>query len=323
MERELAEDIRDMRARNAEATANARNAANYAAASEQAKADAAQLKHMRETAGERAAAQRALDDALARERFAQDRALQAMIQQGMLNEHRKMKLEELERLKNHPLPVAAPGTYTECDELASAPYDGTRPLGLIGVTQAQMNTGAAIASCREELAKHPDSARASFELARALMAAERCEDGELAAKEAILKGSAAAAVLIALMPASKCKAYAKPGEMEKFLQLASEMGSGDGAWILGKHYSDERRKLPNESPSDIAIWNKEKAAYERAFALLDPRAKQGDLDALNVEADLAHFTGSMILGYDSIRAQYRCVVTGYAPCQWLDVTGKP
>lgn len=93
------------------------------AASDLAKAqsDAAEMARLKATAPEREAA--------AREREAQERAqsqalsdqIDAINARAFLTMEGKVKLEELQKLRDNPPPVAAPGSYTECDRMAAAP----------------------------------------------------------------------------------------------------------------------------------------------------------------------------------------------------------
>jgi len=81
-----------------------------------------------------------------------------------------------------PYPNADASIERQCDLLASSPYDADRPEGVPGVAPGNIDTKLAIPACRAALAEHPDSARAAYQLARALH-----KKGSLAAYEEAAK----------------------------------------------------------------------------------------------------------------------------------------
>ncbi len=69
--------------------------------------------------------------------------------------------------------LAAPPdlSIAQCDRLAAAPSDATRPAGTTGIRRSEIDTAEAIPACRAALNARPNDPRLSFQLARAMQRA--------------------------------------------------------------------------------------------------------------------------------------------------------
>ena len=143
-----------------------------------------------------------------------------------------IRLAAIQELTSHPAPRAAPGAFSECDRLASARYDTTRPLGLEGLLNDDINGALAVPACTAELQLHPDSVRTKFELGRALLAGSRCAEGYKALWEANHEGHNAAAYAMSYAASHACN-LKTPYETD--MNSPADAGNGDAImYVVGR-----------------------------------------------------------------------------------------
>ena len=128
---------------------------------------------------------------------------------------------------------SAPAFADPCDDLASSPYDTTRPAGIKGVEPDKIDVAKALPACTAayELAK--DDPRIGFQLGRVLLASGDAAKSKALFETAMKAGHAAAAVNYGAAvedtdPKAAFDAYT----------MAAEAGNALGQYNLGVAYKD-------------------------------------------------------------------------------------
>lgn len=234
-----------------------------------------------------------------------------------------IRLAAIQELVGHPVPRPAPGSFTECDRLASARYDTTRPLGLEGVLDGNINGGLAVPACIAELQLNPGSVRAKFELGRSLLATSRCAEGYKDLWEAKQQGSSAAAYAMSFAASDACH-LTTPYDID--LKAAAEGGNGDAFRYLAiDKYNTINRNVSNWSADRFV--EEQKSLYAlvgggiRAFR---PRAEAGDDYAIYSMALLStlYVTKGHPLSDDERKQWvFRCIARQNPDCEPFESIG--
>lgn len=127
-----------------------------------------------------------------------------------------------------------------CDELASSPYDITKPAHIAGVKVKDINLPLAIGVCTEELAKQPNHARLQYNLARAYYQAKQYDKAVELLTQSANQGHAGGQLGLGVVyekghgvPQDYVKAF------EWFTKSANQ-GHAGGQLVLGLMYHDGR-----------------------------------------------------------------------------------
>jgi len=120
-----------------------------------------------------------------------------------------------------------------CDTLAASNYDTTRPPGLVGVEQEDIDIAKALPACRDVQAKAPGDARMAFQLGRVLMQDGKEAEALVLFEQAAKAGHAAAMVNLGVALHEK-----KPDEAFAWYGKAAQLGDVLGEYNLGVAYQD-------------------------------------------------------------------------------------
>ncbi len=120
-----------------------------------------------------------------------------------------------------------------CDTLASSSYDNTRPPGLAGVEQEDIDIAKALPACRDAQAKAPGDIRMAFQLGRVLMQDGKEPEALVLFEQAAKAGHAAAMVNLGVALHEK-----KPADAFAWYSKAAQLGDVLGEYNLGVAYQD-------------------------------------------------------------------------------------
>jgi hypothetical protein len=310
-EKRQEEDVRDMRYRRQEADRvekmhqDARTQLQDQQAVERAKAagDAAY-----KVWGEQQDATFARHDAERRaaNRVTAEQSAAAKLRQVAANDpYRQAAIAEL---ATRPPPMPAPGSFTECDRLASAPSDDTRPLGVEGVETNAINVALALPACRSEASRSQAPARVKYQLGRSLIAAGSCKDGYQLLYDARMQGNTAAHLAMAYGASDSCYS---PHPYRLQIEDAFAEGNGAAGLVL-----IEEELGPVETISPSANTDKFAPHAAKAIALLKPRAEAGDAHAIQMIAALSAIPfAAHPLGEDERKKWvFRCIARSIVAC---------
>lgn len=241
------------------------------------------------------------------------------------DEQKKIWLSEVAELQAHPAPVAAPGSYTECDRLASKDNDETRPLGL--EAPQTVNIAAALLACRAEVTRAPQSARAQYELGRTMLAslsmaappeAFTCSQAIDALRRAEALGSSAAAFTLGTYSPTDCSVREVMARDKIELRKAVDMGNPDAGFVLGAIFSVERNNPNLNATQKTERTNAMKFMWKYTVGLYATRAMAGDMYAIYSLAQMADDKTMAYWTFDYVqepaRWVYKCQARNYKPC---------
>ncbi len=126
------------------------------------------------------------------------------------------------------------GEATDCDRLAASPYDPARLAP--GVSYQALDAAAAVAACRDDLARWPDQPRVAFQLGRALLKAGAGEEGLALYRQAAEAGYLPAVHNIAALYAEGQVVKQDLGHALRLYLLAAEAGFAPSQFSLGLCY---------------------------------------------------------------------------------------
>ncbi len=209
---------------------------------------------------------------------------------------------------------------TDCDRLAAAGYDDSRPYTMPWVDTIDKPT-AAIAACRLEAARLPVSSRTKFQLGRALLAATQCDEAVTLLKSSVEEGSAAALVLYGNLSKSICKANALADPLPT-LEHALKIGSGQAASILADRYYDiaEANKANmtteeyNKMIYRIVAYRQTSMNIYKDRADITGQGRGANKYAIFVLANYASRTGTSLVGPNAAEFIHKCIALEYEPC---------
>lgn len=130
-------------------------------------------------------------------------------------------------------PVQADDASTACDRLAASPFDTSRPAGLEGVQQEQIDTSAALPACTEAYESGPPSPRVVFQLARVVSKAGDAAKAEGLYLEASKAGHAVAMVNLGAMIEDD-----EPEQALNWYRKSAALGDALGQYNLAVAYEN-------------------------------------------------------------------------------------
>ncbi len=150
---------------------------------------------------------------------------------------RKVVDEEAARKKVEQANLAA---VMDCDRLAAAPSDRTRPSGVAGVDFDKINPAAATSACEDAVRRNPDIVRLVFQAGRAAEAQKDYISARDRYWAAIAKGSAAAMANLGHLFEFGYSVALDYDEARKWYGKAAALGNPAGMLNLGKMYENGR-----------------------------------------------------------------------------------
>ncbi|PPJ49317.1 sel1 repeat family protein [Rhizobium sp. KAs_5_22] len=130
-------------------------------------------------------------------------------------------------------PVRAEDASSVCDRLASSPLDTSRPAGLAGVEQAQIDAAVAIPACTEAYERGAPSPRIVFQLARVFRKA-----GDVAKAKALYLEASKAGHAVAMVNLAAMIEDSEPEQALDWYRKSAELGSALGQYNLGVAYQN-------------------------------------------------------------------------------------
>ncbi len=130
-------------------------------------------------------------------------------------------------------PARSEEASTACDRLAASPLDTSRPAGLAGVEQAQIDAAVAMPACTAAYESGAPSPRIVFQLARVFRKAGDAAKAKALYLEASKAGHAVAMVNLAAMIEDS-----EPEQALDWYRKSAELGSALGQYNLGVAYQN-------------------------------------------------------------------------------------
>jgi TPR repeat protein len=198
-----------------------------------------------------------------------------------------------------------------CDNLAAAPEDSKRGLGVKGIRLEDIKPAPAIAACTQAVKEFPGVDRFHYQLGRALYAVQDYPAALSSYKKAFELGNTRALYALGSMYDNGEGVDKNPARARFYYEIAAEMKFAPAIVSLG--LQQERGLGGDRNPS------KAYALYQRAADLGDAKAinKLGELSekGLGVEADVkrarALYEKSAAMGdLDAMINLARCVANG-------------
>jgi len=168
-------------------------------------------------------------------------------------------------------PAADPSGAQPCDQLASAPEDSKRSLGVKGVKLEDIKPAAAVAACSEAVRQFPGVDRFHYQLGRSLYAAQDYPAALASYKKAFELGNTRALYSLGAMYDNGEGVDKDPARARFYYEIAAEMKFAPAILSLG---------LQQERGLGVARdVSKAYALYKRAADLGDARAigRMGEL----------------------------------------------
>jgi tetratricopeptide (TPR) repeat protein len=168
-------------------------------------------------------------------------------------------------------PPADPSAAQPCDQLASAPEDSKRSLGVKGVKLEDIKPAAAVSACSEAVRQFPGVDRFHYQLGRSLYAAQDYPSALASYKKAFELGNTRALYALGAMYDNGEGVDKDPARARFYYEIAAEMKFAPAILSLGLQ---QERGLG--VARDVA---KAYALYQRAADLGDARAmsRMGEL----------------------------------------------
>jgi TPR repeat protein len=204
-----------------------------------------------------------------------------------------------------------PSATQPCDNLAAAPDDSKRGLGVKGIKLEDIKPAPAIAACTQAVKEFPGVDRFHYQLGRALYAVQNYPAALASYKKAFELGNTRALYALGSMYDNGEGVDKNPARARFYYEIAAEMKFAPAIVSLG--LQQERGLGGDRNPS------KAYALYQRAADLGDAKAinKLGELSekGLGVEADVkrarALYEKSAAMGdLDAMINLARCVANG-------------
>ena len=138
-----------------------------------------------------------------------------------------------------PSPSSSAEMVDECDRQAASPFDDTRPKGISGVSNNQIEPDLAVPACRLALNASPDNSRLLYELGRALPKTEKYYPEALSVyRRAADAGYAVAMNNLGIMYQNGNGVAKDVSEAIVWYQKAAAAGNSVGMYNLGAVYAN-------------------------------------------------------------------------------------
>ena len=214
------------------------------------------------------------------------------------------------RSSGPPLPPLP--TINACDRIGASPIDDTRPPILDGVDNRVLDIKAVISTCSAQVQAEPTDARAKFNLARGLVMAERCDEGVDMLKQAVAKGSGAAAYAYSKLSVTKCAALG-PSDKIAALDKAVTLHNAAAAKDMGDYYNQLWLvAYQAKQPEEASLYKKMKEYQDIAIDVYGAQAKAGGRRGIEVMAEYANNATIQSGALDLI---FRCKARSYESCK--------
>jgi TPR repeat protein len=168
-------------------------------------------------------------------------------------------------------PSSDPSAAQPCDQLASAPEDSKRSLGVKGVKLEDIKTTEAVAACAEAVKQFPGVDRFHYQLGRSLYAAQDYPSALASYKKAFELGNTRALYALGAMYDNGEGVDKDPARARFYYEIAAEMKFAPAILSLG---------LQHERGLGVAM------NVARAYALYQRAAELGDARAMSRMGEL-------------------------------------
>jgi len=200
---------------------------------------------------------------------------------------------------NSTAPSEPQGVVTYCDRYAASEFDGESLV--IGLPINRVDPKAAIPTCREAVAKHPDSARLTYMLGRAYVANKEFTKAREAFSKAADSNFALAQLDLGFLYFNGLGVPQDYAEAAKWTRLAADQGLAPAQASLGAMYLDGKGVEQNRAKAAGLL----KSAAARGFAPAEYTLAGLYASGEGIKQDLT----------EALRLYGRSANQGYAPAQ--------